>query len=119
MANVNKLFVNTKPFEGEPHKGQNAKKVYFTNDKNNPTQKTPRKVYFNDILVWQSGYNFFFVNSLDEIDLSKLDSNTLIFTNFNNNQKITGVYNLVENLETEKPEKIGEMIAIKVAEGDD
>ena len=107
MAKINNLFVDkTSP-----------KKVFISNDKTNLRLNSIKKIYYNNILIWQNSNPFIFVEDINTIDLSTLDSDTLIFEGFSPNE-IQGTYDIMES-EQDKPTQQGQMVVKNTTEGDD
>ena len=110
MAKVEKLHVAFKNAITDP------RRVYLSNDINNLFQKTIKKIYCNDELIWQNSNAFIFTNSLESINLKDLSEDTIIFVNFGN--EFTGNYNIVESLEEDLGTK-GQMVVLETMEGDE
>lgn len=113
MANVDKLNVVPKDI------AEKARRVYFAKAKGLPRNDV-RKVYFNNVLIWQSGYPFVFLreDQLEEYLASNPSEDTMIFVNFTDDMFV-GTYNKTEDAEIDKPEDIGEMVVEeKTSEGD-
>ena len=111
MAKVEKLNIFFKDSVIKP------RKAYLSVDLNNLFQKSIKKIYCNDELIWQNSNAFIFVNSLEDIDLSTLSEDTLVFVNFGN--KFTGTYDMVESLEEDNLGTKGQMVVIDTTEGDE
>ena len=67
MAKVEKLHVAFKNAITDP------RRVYLSNDINNLFQKTIKKIYCNDELIWQNSNAFIFTNSLESINLKNFN----------------------------------------------
>lgn len=114
MANVEKLHVVSKDI------AEKVKHVYFAKQKG-LGRNDVRKVYFNNTLIWQSGYPFVFLkdeNELQEFLKTNPSEDTMIFVNFSK-ENFTGTYNKTEDAKLDGPEEIGEMVVEeKTTEGD-
>lgn len=114
MANVDKLNIVSSDI------AEKAKRVYWAKAFGQSKNEV-RKVYFNNCLIWQSGYPFVFLraeeleNYLKEYNPSE---DTMIFINFSDNL-FTGTYNKTQDAEKDKPEEVGEMVVEdKTTEGE-
>jgi hypothetical protein len=120
MAKINNLFVSTEtqaPADIKDLRGINPKKVFISNDKDNLILNSVKKVYYNNILIWQNSNPFIFVEDINQIDTSTLESDTLIFVGFAPNN-FEGTYDVMEN-EQDKPTQEGQMVVKNTTEGDD
>lgn len=73
-----------------------VKKAYFTN----PITKketTIRRIYFNDILVWQNSNTYVVIPRIEDLDLSSLETDTIILTNFDKTKTFSGEYTKVDS----------------------
>ena len=111
MAKVEKLNVS---FNGDIIK---SRKVYLSVDLNNLFQKSVKKIYCNDELIWQNSNAFIFIQDLNDIDLTTLSEDTLVFVNFGNN--FTGNYDIIESLEEDNLGTKGQMVVLETTEGDE
>lgn len=112
MANIDKLNVVSKDITAK------ARRVYFAKATGLPRNDV-RKVYFNNVLIWQSGYPFVFLreDQLEEYLTNNPSEDTMIFVNFTDDMFV-GTYNKTKDAEIDKPEEIGEMV-VETTEGDD
>lgn len=109
MAKVNNLHVVASSTE-------NPRKAYFSTNKNILKMSTIKKIYFNDILIWQNSNPFIFVEDINQLDIKSLDADTIIFTGFNKT-KIEGTYDIMETPQ-DKPTERGQMVVIQTTEDD-
>ena len=110
MAKVNNLHIVTSSTES-------PKKTFFTTDRKNLRMSTIKKIYFNDVLIWQNSNPFLFVTDMSQIDTKQLESDTLIFVGFNKD-RFEGTYDIMEN-EQDIPKEKGQMVVENTTEGDD
>lgn len=110
MAKITKLYI---PVDD---KNVSPRKVYFSKDWQNLFQNKVKKVYCNDELIWQNSNPFLFVKDIKDLDLTKLDPDTLIFVGFGE-QEFEGTYDVMES-ETDIPKEKGQMV-VETTEGDE
>ena len=106
MAKINNLFVTETP----------PKKVYLSYDKNKLDMNTIRRIYYNNELIWENSNPFIFVSDLSQIDLSKLEQDTIVFVGFTN-KHFDGTYDIMED-ENDIPKQPGQMVVKNTTEGD-
>jgi hypothetical protein len=111
MAKVSNLRI---PTNG---KAENPRRVYFSIDVKDLFQNKVKKVYCNDELIWQNSNPFIFVKNINDIDVTKLDADTLIFEGFGE-EEFEGTYDEMGS-PTDIPTAKGQMVVETTPEGDD